>query len=460
MKKTYLLDTNVLIASPYAITAFDEHDVSICDITLEELDKIKNNLGEPGANARKVIRMLDEIRSRGNLATGVQLPLGGGILKIETNHTNVPLISSWDASRADNRILRVCKGMKNEGKDIVLVSNDINMRLKADIIGVPAEEYKTDQMQKIDEQYKGRRELDIDGELIDLFYTNKYIERSNAEELFDGLFVNEFLLLKDKYNSSHTALARFDGTKIVPLQYEKYYPYGITPRNIGQKFMQEALMMSAEIAPLVIIKGPAGSAKTFYSLAVGLEKTINTKAIDREYRKILVTRPNIKFDEDIGYLKGSECEKIEPLIRPIMDNLESLTRLKNTEKTAANESYAQYLFDKGYITAQAMAYMRGRSISDTWIIIDEAQNITPTQAFGIISRAGVNSKVILAGDPEQIDHPSLDSRTNGLTYASERMKGSPICWQITLDDKECVRSKLALEAIKRLSPKGYSTIKS
>lgn len=461
MKKTYLLDTNVLITSPYALTAFDEHNVTICDITLEELDKLKNNAGETGVNARETIRILDKMREQGNLANGVRLPMNGGTLKIEVNHLDVELPPSWDTQKADNRILCVCKGMKEAGAEVILVSNDINMRLKADIIGVPAEEYKTEQMQKIDEQYKGREKFNVSSDAISALFSDNKLYPDSAGIPKEKLVCNEFLLLTDICDESHTALARFDGTKIVPLLYERERPYDVTPKNAGQRFLQEALMTDANSAPLVIIKGPAGTAKTFYSLAVGLEKVVNGSKHENPYNRILVARPNIKFDEDIGFLKGTEEDKIGPLIRPVMDNLEILAKIKKNGKgNASKENYAQYLFDSGFVTAQALAYMRGRSIADTWIIIDEAQNMTPTQAFGIISRAGINSKVILAGDPEQIDNPCLDSRTNGLTYASEKMKGSPLCWQITLDDKECVRSKLALEAIRRLSPKGYGVKKA
>lgn len=454
-KKTYLLDTNILITSPYAITAFDEHDVSICDITLEELDKLKTSSGETGANAREAIRILDKFRQEGNLSDGVQMPLGGGVLKIEVNHISAKLPETWDQSRPDNRILRVCKGLKDDKKNVVLVSNDINMRIKADIIGVPAEEYKTEQMQKVDEQYKGRRELFVNNEVIDKLYKDGKV--CLPDELSSDMTVNEFCLLRDETKPSHSALCRFDGKNLVPLIYEKSSVYGVTPKNVGQRFLQEALLADVASAPLVIVKGPAGTGKTLYALAAGLERVVNGYKEENPLTQILVSRPNIKFDEDIGFLKGTEEDKISPLIRPVMDNLKVLTKGKDKDNSR-DSNYAQYLFDKGYVTAQALAYMRGRSISDTWLIIDECQNASPTQVFGIISRAGINSKVILVGDPEQIDNPRLDSRTNGLTYAAERMKGCPLCWQVTLEGKESVRSPLALEAIRRLSPKGSENI--
>lgn len=467
-KKTYVLDTNVLLTSPYSVFSFDEHDVCIADVTLEELDRNKTRPGEVGANAREAIRLLDDLRKEGgDLLSGVKLPFSQGCFWIEINHIDAELPESWDKTKPDNRILRVCKGLREHGADPILVSNDIAIRIKADLIQVPAEEYKIDQVKKTNEQYKGRSKVFVTGNAIDEFYKTGKLSIKDIV-LYEGgsdyeLSMNEFVLIIDASDEKHSALGRFDGREIVSLRYDKFRPYDVSPRNIGQKFAQEALMAPVEEAPLVILKGPAETAKTFYSLAVGLERVIN-KSGDDNFDRILVTRPNVKFDEDIGYLKGTEEDKIAPLIRPIMDNLTNLTKLsarqnrtgKDDELTHPIDSYVEDLFNSGCITAQAMAYMRGRSITDTWIIVDEVQNASPLQVFGIISRAGVGSKIILAGDPDQIDNPHLDSRTNGLSYASERMKGSALCRQVTFDEKECTRSPLALEAIKRLKPKGYT----
>lgn len=210
-------------------------------------------------------------------------------------------------------------------------------------------------------------------------------------------------------------------------------------------------MQPAPKAPLVIAKGQAGTSKTFYSLAVGLEKLLNNPT--GEYRRILVCRPNSQFDDDIGFLPGSEQDKISPLMRPIRDNLEQLID-SNEEKRYENEAELQgkidEIYGRGLIQAEALNFIRGRSIVNTYLIIDEAQNTTPDQIKGIITRAGKNTKLILLGDPNQIDRPFLDERTNGLSYASEHMKGSPLCWQVTMSAKECERSALAMEAIKRL----------
>ncbi len=479
MQKIYILDTNVLINSPYAIFAFDEHIVCVTDITIEELDKLKNAPGDTGANAREALRKIEELRTQGNLVEGVRLPSGGTfcILMSSTIDTLYPSNSKiadiWDKKNADNKILMICETISDQNPErVVLVSNDTNIRIKASIIGLSVEEYRTEQVKPYTQQYKGRKEFSVPGEIIDLFYKNKYVTVENDElNDEDKLTLNEFVMMKDELDPSHGLIGKFNGKKIVPLKYSESNPYGISPRNAGQRFIIEALMAPVEEIPLVIVKGPAGSAKTFLSLACGLEKVLTQK----EYEKILISRPNVKFDDDIGYIKGTEQDKISPLIRPVYDNLAELTRIdtgetkKKKKSTGYDESISAYkneinsyrnsymdeLLERGIISAQALAYMRGRSISHSWIIIDEAQNMTPTQAFGIISRAGIGSKVILLGDPNQIDNPKLDSRTNGLVFASERMKGNPLCMQITMEDRECVRSPLALAAIENLSPKGY-----
>ena len=210
-------------------------------------------------------------------------------------------------------------------------------------------------------------------------------------------------------------------------------------------------MADAEEAPLVIVKGMAGTAKTFYTLAVGLHAMLEQE--EPAYRRILISRPNAQFDDDIGFLPGDESEKIAPLLRPVVDNLELLVDQNEKERFADERSLSgkvEELFDRGIVDAQALNFIRGRSISKTYLVIDEAQNLTPKQAKGIITRAGTGTKIILLGDPQQIDHPLLDERTNGLSYAAEKMKGSPLCWQVTMSAEECERSALAMDAVKRM----------
>jgi PhoH-like ATPase len=460
MKKTYVLDTNVLLQAPYALFYFDDNDVVIPEVVLEELDKFKHENSELGANARHTARLLDDLRLKGSLVDGVALD-GGGHLRIELNFNNVTLPESWHISTADNRILKVCKGLRERGENAILVTRDVYERIKGDILGVPAEDFTTEQVPELYKQYRGRDEVSTQDRKLNEFFKRGKISPDELYKLTpEGereavkLTLHEFLLIRGDSNPKQSALGRFDGENVVPLDYIDALPFGVHPRNAGQRFMQEALMHSADDAPLVIVKGAAGTAKTFYALAVGLHKLLMER--DRSYRKILVCRPNVKFDEDIGFLPGTEQEKMAPFLRPVIDNLEVLVDQDEKERYKSEKELrdkVDELFDRGIITTEAIAYIRGRSIARNWVIIDEAQNLTPKQVKGIITRVGKGTKIALIGDPEQIDHPFLDSRTNGLCYAAERMKGSPCCWQVTMNEDECERSELAYDSARRMVDK-------
>lgn len=458
MKKYYVLDTNVLLQSPYAIYAFGDNDVVIPEVVLEELDRFKKEPTENGANARHVARMLDQMRANGSLVEGVALP-NGGVLRIELNFHDVHLPEGWEPCKADNRILKVCKGLGEQGKQAILVTKDIFERIKGDIIGVTAQDFENEQVALPDNQYSGRQEVFTTAKRLQEFFEKGTLSANHTfridEETYEeepcSFLMHEFMLLRSAESSKQTALARFDGERLVALKYLDERPFGVTARNVGQRFMQEALMMSSDEAPLVIIKGAAGTAKTFFSLAVGLHKIIEQK--HREYTKILVCHPNVKFEEDIGFLPGSEKEKLAPFMRSVVDNLEILVDSDEKERYRdQNELNGKVdeLFARNIITTEAIAYIRGRSIQRNWVIIDEAQNLSPKQVKGIVTRAGKGTKLILLGDPAQIDHPYLDSRTNGLCYASERMKGSPYCCQLTMCDDECERSPLAYDSATRM----------
>jgi PhoH-like ATPase len=453
MIKTYVVDTNVLIQAPYALYCFDDNQVVLPVVVLEELDNLKKAEGEKGANARTAIRILEQLRHKGDLLSGVKLE-HGGTLRIEKNFVDVKLPPDLPEDKMDNRILKVCKGLEGE---VILVTKDILLRIKAQIIGVKAEDFTTEQVPERDEQYPGRIEVYVPEDSFKDFKKKGissecvYIIDEAGERKIPQLKQNEFVILKADQSTKKTVLGRVSGSRIVPLEYGKHRPYGISPRNAGQYFLQEALMQPAEIAPLVIVKGMAGTAKTFYSLAVGLEKLLNNPT--GEYRRIIVSRPNAQFDSDIGFLPGDEQEKISPLMRPIIDNLEQLIDSSEEKRYEKEEELAgkiDEIFDRGLIKTEALNYIRGRSIMQTYLIIDEAQNMTPNQVKGIITRAGKGTKIILLGDPNQIDRPFLDERTNGLSYAAEHMKGSSLCWQITLTAEECERSLLAMDAVKRL----------
>ena len=461
MIKHYVLDTNVLLHSPHALFTFNEHTIVIPEVVLEELDRFKSETNDRGANSREVSRIIDQLRARGNLIEGVSLNGEGGVLRIAINHLETSLPPHWDRNKADNRILQVCRGLAEEGRHVILVSRDTNMRVKADILDIAAEDFRNEKVASIEEQYTGRAEAYTTSEIIDRFAGDGTNALSPADlRIFDpagrgmvapDLVTNQFLLIRSVDNDRHTVLGRFDGSKIVHLKYLDRNPFGVTPRNVGQVFMQECLMLGADEAPLVIIKGPAGTAKTFYSLAVGLHRFMDCRP--RDYHHLLICRPNVPMDEDLGYLPGSEQEKIDPYMRAVRDNLFTLmsghgiTESKEIEQV---EDTVQMLFDKRVIQTEALAYQRGRSLQRYWMILDEMQNSTPRQAKGVITRPGIGTKIILLGDPEQIDHPFLDSRTNGLVYASEKMKGSRFCFQVSLTYDECERSPLAAEASIRL----------
>ena len=441
--KTFLIDTNVFGESPYVIYSFDEHDVLITDVTVEELDRLKTKGGETGANIRETVRILDTLGESGDLTAGVGLP-GGGMLRVIISEKNsrFSFPEIWDRNSPDNRILMAAGNLRAKGTEAIIVTGDTNMRIKARILGFRAETFTTNRIKPDTEQYTGRLDFATKTGAVEKFYQKGSILPEDAFPAdIPELYPNEFFVMHDGTSS---ALGKMKNGLITRLEYINEKPYDVTPYNTGQRFFQEALMTPPDEIPLVIAKGAAGSAKTFYALACGLEKVVNRN----EYRKILISRPNIKFDDDIGYLKGSESEKIAPLIRPAIDNLELLC------SAADGSTYVDDLFYDGVIEAQALAYMRGRSITNTWIIMDEFQNGTPGQAFGIVSRAGRGSKMILLGDPDQIDNPRLDSVTNGLVYTIERMKKSPLSAVITMDSSETVRSPLAREASMLMKLKG------
>ena len=456
MIKSYVIDTNILIQAPYACQCFEENRVILPLVVLEELDGLKKAEGEKGANARRAIRFLEKLRMKGDLLKGVELE-NGGFLRVEANCVGVELPESLPEDKADNRILKVCKGISDEEKPVVLVTKDLVLRIKAQIMGIEAQDFSTEQVIAEEEQYSGRQQCFVaEDKFKDLkkkgvSVKELYLSDEMGNKIQPELVENEFVILKADQSLKKTHLGRVEGKKVVPLKYKKSLPYGVKPRNSGQYFLQEALMKPADEAPLVIVKGMAGTAKTFYSLAVGLEKILNNPT--GEYRRILICRPNAQFDSDIGFLPGDEQEKISPLMRPIMDNLEQLID-SDEEARYQDEQELQgkieEIFSRGIIHAEAMNFIRGRSFVNTYLIIDEAQNKTPNQVKGIITRAGKGTKIVLLGDPNQIDRPFLDERTNGLSYASEYMKGSPLFYHITMSTEECERSELAMDAIQRL----------
>ena len=412
---------------PSSIFVFEDNDVRVSQATIEELDGLKNAGGERGYSARNAIRAIYSLREKGDITKGVDLPLGGSFSVVENAKTS-------DGQKNDDVIIATAKKL-----DAILVTNDVGMILKADIQNVKTELFRNEQVSDEDIGYTGRRMVHIDDALIDCLYESKYL----GSDIAKNLTPNEFLILKGKDEENKAALACYNAkaNRVELLRNaEMEVPALFKPKNAGQRFAVKALNEPVENVPLVVIRGAAGTGKTMAALAVGLNGV--QKGL---YKKILLLRPNVKFDDDIGFLPGTEFDKIEPLLRPFKDNLEAL--MPNKKEPARD---IEMMFAKGTLRAESLAYIRGRSIADTYIIVDEAQNATPLQMKSIITRAGAGSKIVVLGDPAQIDNPKLNMRTNGLVYAAAKMRGSNLCMQLVLDDTECVRCPLALDAVKRL----------
>lgn len=457
MVKDYVLDTNILIHDPNSIFKFEEHTVVIPHPVIEELDGLKNASGETGYNARQAVRNIIAVGRQGDLSKGVTLENGGTLKLYSTDWLQLgDLPCGWDTRKMDNLILLTvqaietirleeqkanAKGIKDIG--VILVSNDVNMQIKAQIMGITVQEYKNDRISG-DKMYSGRSIRHLNNADIDTFVKEGRIEASKLyqEDGLDELVRNEYVTLLSWEGSSF--LAQYDGKYLNRLD-EDICSSWLEARNAGQRFLQNSLMKSHEEKPLTIGCGPAGTGKTLYALACGLEQVIEQK----KYKRVLLCRANVMMDEEIGFLPGTEQEKISPLLRGAYDNLEII--FGNEEDSPKQiEDKVKELFQRGHIMAQSLGYLRGRSISDTYIIIDEAQNCTPNQILSIITRVGINTKIVLLGDPNQIDNSRLDKRNNGLVYAKEHMKGSKLCDVISFTEEECTRSALAKEAADKL----------
>lgn len=435
--KVYLLDTSVLLHRPESIFSFGENRVVIPIVVLDELDTFKKGSLQINRNARRVISLFDELRSRGPLFDGVSLD-NGGMLKVDTvdersSRNNLP--SGFERS-ADNHILATAVGIKNETPDckVVLVTKDINMRVKAEALGLLAEDYKADQIVDPSEMYTGHDEVAVSQDLIDQFYREKtLLVNGSLTEGGKKFHPNQFLMLVCEESPSVTALARYDGQKLELLRDPRHDIWGIRPLNREQRYAVEVLL--DDNIPLVTLAGKAGTGKTILAIAAGLQKVVN----DKIYRRLSIYRPVVPMGRDIGYLPGSEQEKLGPWMQPVFDNLEFL--LNEGDKKSRGSSKMDYLVDSGVLDIRALTYIRGRSLPHQFIIVDEAQNLTPHEVKTIVTRVGHGTKLILTGDPYQIDSPYLDSTSNGLTHVVERFRDHKIAAHITLTKGE--RSALA-----------------
>ena len=423
--RSYLLDTNVLLHDANALNVFSEHNVILTVDVLEELDRFKRGNDERARNARRVARTLDALRNGHPLSQGVKLDAGGMLYVFVTSFT-AQLPEGMDRSVPDNRILAAALALNQLGHDVVFISKDINARCKADALGVKAEDFRNQKV-NFDELYTGWSEHEVDDAVVDAFYGGEVIT-------LDGEFrPNEGILLKSSSRPKKTArgIWRADTRQIEALQYAEKQVWGLSARNLQQQFALE-LLLRPDIQ-LVTMLGQAGTGKTLMALAVGLQLV----AEEKQFRRIMVSRPIMPLGKDIGYLPGSKEEKLESWMEPILDNLQYLV----DPKLEQSGDKISYLFDTGVLEMEAVTYIRGRSLPKLYIIIDEAQNLTPHEVKTVISRAGEGAKVVLTGDAYQIDNPYLDASSNGLTYVVERFKEQSIYGHITLAKSE--RSQLA-----------------
>jgi PhoH-like ATPase len=417
MKKIYILDTNVLLHDPESLFAFEDNSIVLPLSVIEELDRIKRRMDEVGRNARDASRKLDDLRLTGRLSEGVELP-GGGSLRIELNGVKTyEDLHGVDLNSVDNKILALAYHlMKSENEPVVLVTKDLNLRIKADVLGIATEDFYSD---KVDyhKLYNGVHELFLAQDEIDRFYQDGFLNHGPR-----NLHPNQFCIFKSQENPSVSALARYSDNKLNKLSYDNKSVYGIKGLNKEQKFALDLLL--DDHLKIVTLVGKAGTGKTILALAAGLEKVFEENG---KYNRLLITRPIVPLGNDLGYLPGDKEDKIRPWMQPIYDNLEYLCN----EHIRPN-GCMDYLMANGKIELEALTYIRGRSIPRQFIICDESQNLSPHVIKTLLTRVGRGSKIIFTGDPEQIDHPYLDASSNGLSYLVERIKDEPIAGHITL----------------------------
>jgi PhoH-like ATPase len=432
MKKIYVLDTNVLLYDPQALIKFEDNSIIIPITVIEEIDRFKKDMNETGRNARQVSRLMDAFRSEGSLSKGLTLE-NGGTLRIEIYEERVMkrLPPELREDRGDNRILAVAVDLKESEPSVpvILVTKDVNLRIKADALGLTAEDYESDKV-SIEELFDGVAKLEVGADVVDRFYSQGWLE------LPERLVPNQFVTLTERDNSSHSAIGRYDyrSKRMLPLRgIDKEGVWSLFPRNREQSFALDALL--DDDIKIVTLVGKAGTGKTLLAIAAGLQKT----AEENVYNRLLVSRPVFPMGRDLGFLPGDIEEKLSPWMQPIFDNVELL--LSGHEGERRHSKGYKELMAMGILEIEPLTYIRGRSIPNQYMIVDEAQNLTPHEIKTIVTRAGEGTKIVLTGDPYQIDNPYVDSESNGLTYVVERLKDQTISGHISMMKGE--RSELA-----------------
>jgi PhoH-like ATPase len=428
--KNYILDTNVLLHDPSSLLNFVENNVLIPIEVIEEIDRFKRESSELGQNARAVSRMLDGFRGQGRLSEGVKLPNGGKLKIVFQKPGSVGGAYPRNDRTVDDRILSLAAGIqKSQPRNpTILVSKDINLRIKADALGLQAEDYETDRV-FIQDLYTGMIERRATPQEIASLRSTGRLEIGDGKKYFP----NEYVTLTDDANPKRAALAKVDptGMALVPIADCREGVWGIKPRNREQHFAFDALL--DDRVKLVTLMGKAGTGKTLLALAAGLKRTVQ----DREFRRLVVARPTISMGKELGFLPGSLDEKLAPWMQPIHDALELLSDLNMGQE----HRRCADLMRSGSIMVEALSYIRGRSIANQFMIIDEAQNLTPLEVKTIITRVGIGTKIIFTGDPYQIDNPYVDSSSNGFNYVVSRFRAEAVAAHIELQKGE--RSELA-----------------
>lgn len=429
-KKHFILDTNVLLHDPRALFAFDDNLVVIPIYVIEEIDNFKKDLSELGRNARQVGRYLDNLREEGSLAVGVDLDQGGK-LRVAFTGRQLPTELRMEQRSMDSKILAVALDERDKFGDgqVVFITKDTNLRIRADAMGLRSENYDTERTD-VSDLYSGIAEVEVPADRVDAFYAE------GGLPLDDPYYApNQFIVIRDQANASHSAMGRFEreGNRAVPLTRARDGVWGIRARNKEQAFALELLLDDS--VQLVTLVGKAGTGKTLLAIAAGLQK-VTEESI---YQRMLVSRPIFPLGRDLGYLPGDIEEKLNPWMQPIFDNVEFLMNLTQKEKKSGRGYHE--LVDLGILQIEPLTYIRGRSIPQQYMIVDEAQNLTPHEVKTIITRAGDKTKIVLTGDPHQIDHPYVDSTNNGLVSIVNKFRGERLAGHITLSKGE--RSELA-----------------
>ncbi|MEZ4751429.1 MAG: PhoH family protein [Bdellovibrionota bacterium] len=435
MSKIFVLDTSVILYDPQCLFKFADNTIVVPITVLEEMDRFKKDLTETGRNARHFSRFLDDLRTRGSLANGVAIAKGGKLIVDLFEGAEKMLPTNLKATINDHRILAVAlKLHKDDPKTpVIFVTKDVNLRVKADALGITSVDFEPSRV-TIEELYSGIAHFEVPGEVIEHFKSQKRFPMEDR-----ALHPNSYVELKDQKNPDNKAYGRYNSAtkEVVGIRSVDGGVWGIKPRNMEQAFALDALM--DEDVPLVSLVGKAGTGKTLMAIACGLQKTID----EGKYQKLLVSRPVFPLGKDIGYLPGEIEEKLNPWMQPIFDNIDYIVSFAGTDRPEKKRSGKawQELMRQGMLHIEPLTYIRGRSLAYQYLIVDEAQNLTPHEIKTIITRAGEGTKVVLTGDCYQIDNPYVDSSSNGLSYIVERFKNEPLAAHTTLMKGE--RSQLA-----------------